>query len=111
VGQAARDDTVQTVQQAVASAVPAGRRLATDSARRDQALQGDRHEDVTQTQQENARGDVPEHRAAGLCAVLQPSLRVGRDVSQDNLPGSMGCVQCLRNCRQDKACEQAALIS
>jgi hypothetical protein len=63
-----------------------------------------------QTQKDDARGDVREHRAACLFAFLQPYPRVFRGVSTDNLPGYVGVLPCLRNCRQWHACEQAALI-
>ena len=51
-----------------------------------------------------------EHRAEGLFAFLKPSRRVLRGSSKLNLPGYMGFLQFLRNVRQWKACEQAALI-
>ena len=37
-------------------------------------------------------------------------LRVLRGLSKTHLPGSLGFLQCLRNCRQQTACEQAELV-
>jgi hypothetical protein len=68
------------------------------------------HAFVNHTQKEYARGDVHEHRAECLCSLLKPSLRVFRGLSKRNLPGYVGFFQCLRNVRQQNACEQAELI-
>jgi len=73
-------------------------------------LQGYVHECVNHTQQEDARGDVHEHRAECLFSFLKPYLRVCRGLSKCNLPGYLGCLQCLRNFRERNACEQAELI-
>jgi ISXO2 transposase-like protein len=102
------DCTVQTVQQAAALAVQAGSRLATDLASSYRALKGYVHAFVHHTQKEYARGDVHEKRAAGLFSLLY--LRVFRGLSKTNLPGYVGFVQCLRNFRQQHACEQTELI-
>jgi hypothetical protein len=108
--QATRDVTVKTVHTAATIAVPAGRRLSTDSASSARALTGSVHEYVNHTQQESARGDVHEHRAACLFSLLKPSLRVFRGLSKTNLPGSLGFLQFLRHSRQRHACAQAERI-
>jgi hypothetical protein len=108
--QATKDVTVKTVQKAADIAVHAGSKLERDSASRDRALTGYAQESVHHTQTADARGEVPANRAACLCALLQPSLRVLRGVSQCNLPGDVGFLQCLRNFRQQNAFEQAELI-
>ena len=108
--QATRDCTVQTVQKAADLALQAGRRLYTDSASSDRALKGYVHAFVNHTKKASARGDVHEHRAEGLFSILKPSLRVFRGLSTTNLPGYVGFLQCLRNFRQQHACEQAELI-
>jgi ISXO2-like transposase domain len=102
--------TVKTVQKAADLAVQAGSRLSTDSASSYGALKGYVHAFVNHTEQEYARGDVHEHRAECLCSLLKPYLRVFRGLSKTNLPGSVGFLQFLRNCRQQNAFEQAALI-
>jgi transposase-like protein len=104
---ATKDFTVQTVQKAANLAVQAGSRLYTDSASRDRALKGYVHEFVNHTQQEDARGDVHEKRAACLFSLLKPYLRVFRGLSKDNLPGYVGFLQFLRNFRHQNAFEQA----
>jgi hypothetical protein len=108
--QATRDGTGQTGPKAADLAVHAGRRRYTDAASRSRALQGSRHECVKHTQKEDARGDVPAPRAAWLGSLLKPSLRVFRGLSKTHLPGYVGFVPFLRNCRQQNACAQAALI-
>ena len=45
-----------------------------------------------------------------LFALLKPYLRVFRGVSKCNLPGDIGCLQLLRNVRQQHAFEQAEMI-
>jgi transposase-like protein len=107
---ATRDCTVQTVPQAAALAVQAGSHLYTDSASSYRAVQGSRHAFVNHTQKADAQGDVHENRAACLCSLLKPYLRVFRGLSKTNLPGYVGFFQCLRNVRQQNACEQAELI-
>jgi ISXO2-like transposase domain len=108
--QAPKDCTVKTVQQAADLAVHAGSRLSTDAASSSQAVQGSRHAFVNHTKKADARGEVHEHRAAGLFSLLKPYLRLFRGLSKCNLPGYVGCFQFLRNFRQQHACEQAALI-
>jgi transposase len=108
--QAPRAFTVKTVQKAADLAVHAGSRLYTDSASSYRAVQGYGHAFVHHTQQEYARGDVHENRAACLFSLLKPYLRVFRGISKYQLPGYMGFFQGLRNFRQQNACEQAALI-
>jgi transposase len=110
VVQAARDFTVTTVQKAADRAVQAGSRLSTDSASSYRALKGSLHEFVNHTQQESARGEVPENRAECLFSLLKPYLRVFRGIGKCNLPGYLGCFQFLRNMCQRKAFEQAELI-
>jgi hypothetical protein len=53
---------------------------------------------------------VQEHRAAGLCSCLKPSLRVLRGLRKLHLPSYLGCFPFLRNLRSQKACAHAALI-
>src|SRR5262245_852532 len=108
--QATRDCTVQTVQKAANLAVQAGSRLDTDAASSYQAVQGDVHAFGNHTKKEYARGDVHEHRAECLFALLKPSLRVFRGLSKHNLPGYVSFLQCLRNFRSQNACEQAERI-
>jgi hypothetical protein len=108
--QAVRDVTDSTGQQAADLAVQAGSRLYTASASRSRALTGSVHECVNHTQQEDARGDVHAHRVEGLCSWLKPYWRVFRGLRNDNRPGYVGFLQCLRNFRHQKACEQAARI-
>jgi hypothetical protein len=108
--QATRDFTVKTVQKAAALAVHAGSRRYTDSASCYRMLKGYGPAFVHHTQQKYACGDVHEHRAACLFALLKPYLRVCRGVSKTNLPGDIGFFQFLRNFRQHNACEQAELI-
>jgi transposase len=108
--QATRDFTVKTVQKAAEIAVRTGSRLSTDSASSYRAVKGYVHECVNQTQKEDARGDVHEHRAECLFSLLKPYLRVFRGLSKYNLPGYIGFFQFLRNARQQNACEQAELI-
>ena len=108
--QAVRDFTVSTVPKAADLAVQAGSRLYTDSASSYRALKGDVHACVNHTQKEYARGDVHEHRAECLFSWLKPYVRVFRGLSQDNLPGDVGFLQCLRNVRHQHACEQAERI-
>ena len=107
---ATRDGTVQTVQQAADWAVPAGRRLDTDAASRYRALKGYVHACVHHTQKEYARGAGHANRAEGLLSFLKPSLRVLRGIRKLNWSGSLRFLQCLRNFRQQNACEQAELI-
>ena len=107
---ATRDFTVKTVQKAADLAVHAGSRLYTDSASSYRALKGYVHEFVNHTQKEYARGDVHEHRAECLFALLKPYLRVFRGVSKGHLTGYVGFFQFLWNFRQYNACEQAELI-
>ena len=101
---------MKTVQKAADLAVQAGSRLYTDSASSYRAVKGYVHEFVNHTQKAYARGEVHEHRAECLFSWLKPYLRVLRGLSQCNLPGDVGFVQCLRNFRQQNACEQAELI-
>jgi transposase-like protein len=108
--QATRDFTVKTVQKAADLAVQTGSQLYTDSASSYRALKGYLHEYVNHTQKEYARGDVHENRAACLCSLVKPSLRVFRGISTYNLPGYVEFFQFLRNVRQHNACEQAELI-
>jgi hypothetical protein len=108
--QATRDCTVKTVQKSANIAVQAGSRLSTDSASSDRGVRGCLPEFVNHTQKEYARGDVHENRAECLFALLKPSLRMFRGLSKLNLPGYVGCFQCLRNFRQRNASEQAELI-
>ena len=68
------------------------------------------HECVNHMQKEYARGEVHENRAACLCSLLKPSLRVLRGLSKTNLPGYVGFLQCLRNVRHQHACEQAEMV-
>jgi|RhiMetStandDraft_8_1073273.scaffolds.fasta_scaffold31759_1 hypothetical protein len=68
-------------------AVHVGCQLYTDSASSYRALQGDMPEVVNHTQQASARGEVHEHRAAGLCSFLTPSLRGVRGVRKRHFPG------------------------
>ena len=105
--QAPREGTGKTGPQAAGNAVRPGRRLSPAAARRARAVQGYRHECVQQTQQADARGEVHEARAAGLCSRLQPSRRVCRGRSQATLPGAVGCLPSLRHARQQNACAQA----
>jgi hypothetical protein len=90
-------------QQAADSAGQAGRKLSTDSASRSRAVTGYEHESVQHTQKEDARGEVHAKRAARLCALLKPYLRVWRGMSKCHLPGSIGFLQCRRTFRQYKA--------
>jgi hypothetical protein len=53
---------------------------------------------------------VHEHRAECLFSLLKPYLRVFRDLSKYNLPGSVGFFQFLRSARQQHACDQAELL-
>ena len=108
--QATKACTVQTVQKAADLAGPAGSKLSTDSASSDRALTGYEQESVKHTRKGYAHGEVHEHRAACLFALLQPYLRVFRGVSNTNLPGDVGCLQFRRNFRQQNAFEQAELI-
>jgi hypothetical protein len=108
--QATRAFTGQTGQKAAALAVHTGRRLYTDSASSDRALKSSGHDYGNHPQKEEARGEVQEHRAECLFSLLKPSLRVWRGLSQTHLPGSLGFLQFLRNCRQQNAFEQAALL-
>jgi len=108
--QATKDCTVQTVQTAADLAGRAGSRLYTDSASSYRAVKGSVHEFVKHTQKAYARGDGHENRAACLFSLLKPYLRVCRGVSKCNLPGYSGFFPFLRNFRQHKAFEQAALI-
>jgi hypothetical protein len=55
------------------------------------------------------RGPYAKARPA-LFSLLKPYLRVLRGVSKGHLPGYVGLLQCLRNLRHQKACEQAELI-
>jgi hypothetical protein len=107
--QAPSAGTVKPVQQAAGSAGRTGRRLSTAAASSDRAVQGSRPAGVKQTQKAAARGEVHEHRAAGRCALRQPSLRVCRGRSQDTLPGSVGFWPSLRHARQQHAGEPAEL--
>jgi hypothetical protein len=107
---ATKDVTVKTVQKAANLAVHAGSRLYTDSASSYRAVNGDMHAVVHHTKKAYARGDVHEHRAECLFALLKPYLRVFRGVRKGNLPGYVGFLQFLRNCRQQNACEQAELL-
>jgi transposase len=107
---ATKDFTVKTVQRAANMAVKTGSRLYTDSASSYRAVKGYVHEFVNHTQQEYARGEVHENRAACLFSILKPYLRVFRGVSKYNLPGYVGFFQFLRNFRQYTAFEQAELI-
>jgi hypothetical protein len=68
------------------------------------------HAFVHHTQKEYARGEVHEHRAECLFSLLKPYLRVFRGVSKFTLPGYVGFFQCLQNCRQQNAFEQAEMI-
>jgi hypothetical protein len=68
------------------------------------------HDFVNHTQKEYARGDVHEHRAECLFALLKPYVRVFRGISKTNLPGYVGFFQFLRNFYQLTACEQAEMI-
>jgi hypothetical protein len=90
--------------------VQAGSRLYPDSASSSRAVQGSLHEYVTHTKKASAHGEVHEHRAECLFALLKPYLRVFRDLSKTNLPGYVGCLQFLRNCHQLTAFEQAEMI-
>jgi ISXO2-like transposase domain len=110
VSHAPRACTVQTVQQAADLAVHTGRRLSTDSASSYRALKGEVHDDVNQTKKEYARGEVHENRAACLCSLRKPSVRVFRGLSKTNLPGYVRVLQCLRNFRYQHAFEQSELI-
>ena len=110
VMQATRDLTVKTVQKAADLAMQRGRRLCTDSASSYRALTGYLHAYGNHTQKAYARGDVHEHRAECLFALLKPSVRVFRGLSKTNLPGYVGFFQCLRNFSQLTACEQAEMI-
>jgi hypothetical protein len=65
---------------------------------------------VHHTQKEYARGEVHEHRAACLCSLIKPDVRVFRGLSKTNLPGSVSFCQFLRNFRYQHACEQTELI-
>ena len=56
------------------------------------------------------RGDVHENRAECLFSSLKPYLRMFRGISKTNLPGYLGFFQCLRNCHQLTAFEQAEMI-
>ena len=107
---ATRDCTVKTVQKAADTAVQAGRRLYTDSARSYRALRGYAHDFVNHTKKEYARGEVHENRAECLFSLLKPSLRVFRGISKTNLPGYLGFLQFLRNFHQLTAFEQTELI-
>ena len=107
---ATTDCTGQTGQKAADLAVQAGSRLYTDSASSYRAVQGYMHEFVNHTQKEYARGDVHEHRAACLFSLRKPYLRVFRGISQCNLPGYVGFLQCLRNFHQLTAFAQAEMI-
>lgn len=73
-------------------------------------MKGYGHACVNHTQQAYARGDVHENRAECLCALRKPYWRGLRGFSTTNLPGYVGFFPCLRNVRQQNACEQAALI-
>jgi hypothetical protein len=53
---------------------------------------------------------VPEKRAECLLSCLKPSLRVVHVLSKTHLSGPLEFLQCLRTCRQQTGCEQAALI-
>jgi hypothetical protein len=108
--QGARDFTVKTVQKAADIAVKTGSRLSTDSASSYRALKGYVHDFVNHTQKAYARGEVHENRAACLCSLLKPSLRVFRGLSKTNLPGSLGFFPFLRNVRHLTAFEQAEMI-
>jgi hypothetical protein len=108
--QATTDCPVKTVQKAADRAVHAGRRLSTDVASSDRAVQGSGHEFVNQPPKASARGDVQDNRAACLFSWRKPSLRVCRGVSTCNLAGDVGFFQCLRHLRQHHACEKAKLI-
>jgi len=79
--------TVQTVPKAADLARQRGRRRCPDSARSARALPGYLPAEGTHTQKAEARGDGPENRAAGVLALLTPSLRVWRGVSTITLPG------------------------
>ena len=107
---APKDCTVTTGQKAAEIAVRTGRRRYPDSASSYRAGQGYMHDCGQHTKKEYARGDVHEHRAAGLFSLLKPSLQVLRGLSTTNLPGSLGFLQFLRNFRQQNAFEQAELI-
>lgn len=61
------------------------------------------------TPKESARRDGPENRAEGLFSSRTPSLRALRGIGPCNVPGYSGGLQVLRNVRQRKAFEQAAL--
>jgi hypothetical protein len=102
--------TGPTGQPAAASAVRPGRRLSTDSASRSRARQGSRPDDVNHTQKDEARGDVPENRAAGWGALLKPSRRVWRGRSTTTRPGERGFLPCLRTFQPRTAGEQTARI-
>jgi ISXO2-like transposase domain len=108
--QATKDCTVKTVQKAVDIAAQAGSRLYTDSASSYRAVKGSVHACVNHTQQEYARGDGHEKRAACLLSFLKPYLRVFRGLSKTNLLGSVSFLQFLRNFRYQNAFEQAELI-
>ena len=101
---------MQTVQKAAHRAVHAGSRLSTDSASSSRAVQGSIHACVNHTKKEEARGEGHANRAEGLWSLLKPELRVFRGLSKHNVPGDVSFFPCLRNCRSQKACEQAALI-
>jgi len=68
------------------------------------------HECVKHTRQEDARGQVHENRVECRLSLLKPYLWVLRGVSKRNLPGSVGCLQFLRNFRQHNAFAQAELL-
>ena len=75
---APRDLTVKTVQKAAALAMPAGRKLSTDSASSYRWSTGYAPDAVHPTKKEDARGDVHAKRAAGLLSLLKASLRALR---------------------------------
>ena len=108
--QAPKACPVQTVQTAANLAGQAGSRLSTDSASSSRAVQGSIHACVNHTKKEEARGEGHANRAEGLWSLLKPELRVFRGLSKHNVPGDVSFFPCLRNCRSQKACEQAALI-
>ena len=107
--QAPSAGTVKAVPQAAGLAGRTGRRLSTAAASSERAGQGARPAGVKQPQKGAARGEVHEQRAAGRGSLRQPSLRVCRGRSQDNLPGSVGFLPSLRHARQQHAGEPAEL--
>ena len=72
---ATRDLTLKTVPTTADLALPAGRRLSTDSASSDRCITGDEHDSVRPTK-EDVRGEVHGNRAACLLSLRKPSLRV-----------------------------------